>query len=160
MSSLSKQSAWEVVQEALRECSSPKQIRERCELESQRRHEQMGAIPDEIALFDRIAGALDGLNDQGGADLQASPPVTSPPEPGQLFSGPKNPIGTEAVRRIMRESNSIWTFPGLLKEIQHRRWGSKATKDPQRSIEAAVHRLLYVHEEIERVGRGEYRYRS
>lgn len=77
--------------------------------------------------------------------------------PQRPISTHERPVGTEAVRRIMREGGT-WTTKGLFEELKHRGWESKTAQDPMKATEAAVSRLITVKKEIERVGRGEYRY--
>ena len=52
----------------------------------------------------------------------------------------------------------IWTIQGIFEELKHRNWDSKTAQDPLKATEAAVSRLVTVKKEVERVGRGEYRY--
>jgi hypothetical protein len=57
----------------------------------------------------------------------------------------------------MREGGT-WTLKSLYEELQHRGWESKTAQDPLKAAEAALTRLVSVKKEVERVGRGEYRY--
>jgi len=61
------------------------------------------------------------------------------------------------VRRIMNDGG-VWTARQLLDEMRKRGWESKESKNPIRPTEAAINRLWKVKKEIERVGRGQYRY--
>lgn len=69
------------------------------------------------------------------------------------------PVGIEAARRVMREGG-VWTVASLLNELQKRGWDSKDAEHPLKATEAAISRLHNVKKEIERVGRGKYRYKQ
>jgi hypothetical protein len=86
---------------------------------------------------------------------QASAPAFPQPSPAPPTGTPE---GMEAVRRIMRGSGQAWTVREVFEEMKKRGWESKDSKEPLRPAEAAVNRLWKVKGEIERVGRGRYRY--
>jgi hypothetical protein len=69
------------------------------------------------------------------------------------------PRGMEAVRRVMREGGD-WNAREIHAELEKRGWVSPDAKFPIRATEAAINRLYRVTNEIEKVGRGRYRYKS
>jgi hypothetical protein len=82
---------------------------------------------------------------------QYTPLVAGPPQ------APMRPEGMEAVRRIMKDGG-VWSARSVLVELKKHGWESKSSSDPIRPTEAAMNRMWKVKKEIERVGRGEYRY--
>jgi hypothetical protein len=86
--------------------------------------------------------------------LSGQPPVSPTPANGPDLS----PEGLVAVRRIMKEEGGVWNARQLLAEMKKRGWESKESENPIRPTEAAISRLWRVKKEIERVGRGQYRY--
>jgi hypothetical protein len=87
--------------------------------------------------------------------LSGQAPVSPTPANGPDLSRPE---GMEAVRRIMKEEGGVWNARQLLAEMRKRGWESKESENPIRPTEAAISRLWRVKKEIERVGRGQYRY--
>ncbi|HET9197624.1 MAG TPA: hypothetical protein VFN92_05130 [Solirubrobacterales bacterium] len=87
--------------------------------------------------------------------LSGQPPISTAKANGPDLSRPE---GMEAVRRIMKEEGGVWNARQLLAEMKKRGWESKESDNPIRPTEAAISRLWRVKKEIERVGRGQYRY--
>lgn len=134
--------------------------------------EALGENPEspEAAIADVEAQALDreraasklsaeakALRDiaNGIRTLSGQPPVSAMPANGP---DDRRPEGMEAVRRIMKEEGGVWNARQLLAEMKKRGWESKDSDNPIRPTEAAISRLWRVKKEIERVGRGQYRY--
>jgi hypothetical protein len=69
------------------------------------------------------------------------------------------PVGIDAVRRVMREGG-IWSAKDVLEELKRRGWEPRDAQHPQAATEAAVNRLYRVKKELDRVGRGKYRYKG
>jgi hypothetical protein len=122
----------------------------------------------QIVKLQAEANALRGIADNMRALVgnTASAPLfsaegveKSPPAAGAAPSEARDlrPEGMEAVRRIMKQGG-VWTAGGLLAEMKKRGWESKGSKNPIRPTEAAINRLWKVKKEIQRVGRGQYRY--
>lgn len=159
MNELSKQKTWVAVQELMREYpDDPNQIIARCEREAEDRERRADALRGEALAFRQMIDAVGALS---GVRAPSPAPVPAGPVPngsgGRTFSTPQRPAGTEAVRRIMRDGG-VWTIKAILEELKHRDWDSKTAQDPLKATEAAVSRLVTVKKEVERVGRGEYRY--
>lgn len=156
MNELSKQKTWVAVQELMREYpDDPNKIIARCEREAEDRERRAKALQGEAIAFRQMIDAVGSLS---GVRVAPTPqPAAVAPTGGRTFSTPEKPAGTEAVRRILREGG-IWTIKGLLEELKHRDWDSKTAQNPLKATEAAVSRLVTVKKEVERVGRGEYRY--
>jgi hypothetical protein len=110
--------------------------------------------------LDQIANGIRGLI---GADAPMKAPTPLRPSPAPIFPQPSPtppsgvPEGMDAVRLIMAEGGT-WTVASLFEEMQKRGWDSKESKEPSRAAEAALNRLWKVKKEVERVGRGQYRY--
>jgi hypothetical protein len=68
------------------------------------------------------------------------------------------PRGTEAVRVIMRQGG-VWGPNELLAEMEQRGWIDPDVMHPRKAVETAIARLYSKYREIERVGRGRYRYK-
>jgi hypothetical protein len=156
VSDQSKQRTWNAVQELMREYDDPNEIIARCEREAADRERRAEALQGEALAFRQMIEAVGSLS---GIRVPQAPvrPAGSPMAPQRPISTPERPVGTEAVRRIMREGGT-WTTKSLFEELKHRGWESKTAVDPMKATEAAVSRLATVKKEIERVGRGEYRY--
>jgi hypothetical protein len=103
----------------------------------------------------KLAAQAKALRDiaNGIRTLSGQPVSTSPASNGVEL----RPEGMEAVRRIMKEGG-VWNAKQLLAEMEKRGWESKGSENPIRPTEAAISRLWRVKKEIERVGRGQYRY--
>ena len=54
----------------------------------------------------------------------------------------------------------VWRAADMLEELKKRGWESEHSQNPVRAVEAAMNRLWKVKGEIERVGRGQYVYKS
>lgn len=67
------------------------------------------------------------------------------------------PRGTEAVRRVMREGGD-WDVRKLHAELEQRGWLNPDAMHPLKATETSLNRLYKKYGEIERVGRGIYRY--
>lgn len=65
--------------------------------------------------------------------------------------------GMAAVREVMR-TGGVWTAGQVHDELQRRGWVSPEAQHPMRATEAAINRLWRKNGEVERVGRGQYRY--
>lgn len=70
-----------------------------------------------------------------------------------------SPRGTEAVRRVMREGGT-WTVQKLHDELARRGWVNPEAKHPVKATETALSRLHGKYQEVDRVGRGKYRYKG
>ncbi|HEV2772588.1 MAG TPA: hypothetical protein VGV57_07160 [Thermoleophilaceae bacterium] len=68
------------------------------------------------------------------------------------------PRGVEAVRAIMLDGGT-WTVEDLFREMKRREWIDRDVLHPRKAVETAMHRLYAKYGEIERVGRGTYRYK-
>lgn len=110
--------------------------------------------------LDQIANGIRGLIGMA-VPARALTPLTQTPPPIIPQPSPTPPSGVpegmEAVRRIMREGGT-WTVASIFEEMKKREWESKESKEPIRAAEAALNRLWKVKKEVERVGRGQYRY--
>lgn len=71
---------------------------------------------------------------------------------------PASPRGTEAVRRVMKEGG-VWTAKRLHAELERRGWVNPGTQHPAKATETALGRLHGKYGEVERVERGQYRYK-
>lgn len=69
------------------------------------------------------------------------------------------PRGTEAARRVMREGG-VWTVKKLHDELVRRGWVNPDAQHPEKATETALSRLHKKYNEVDRVGRGQYRYRT
>jgi hypothetical protein len=67
------------------------------------------------------------------------------------------PQGAEAIRLVMKDGG-VWTSRMMLEELRRRDWESPCSTDPLRATSAAMTRLCREKHELERVGRGHYRY--
>jgi len=120
------------------------------------------AIADFEAKAERLQAEANALRQiaNGMRGLLGEPPAEVS-SAGAQASGPPvdrtRPEGMEAIRRIMKDGG-VWTSRQLLDEMKKRGWESKGSPNPIRPTEAAINRLWKVKREIERVGRGEYRY--
>jgi hypothetical protein len=156
VSDQSKQQTWNAVQGLLREYDDPNEIIARCEREAGDRERRAEALQSEALAFRQMIDAVGSLS---GIRVTPAPtrPAGGPAAPVRPVSTPERPVGTEAVRRVMRDGG-VWTIQRLFEELKHRNWDSKTAQDPLKATEAAVSRLVSVKKEVERVGRGEYRY--
>lgn len=113
----------------------------------------------------RLADAIDLLRSDRAtaAVVVTTDPDTDhvPPghEIGRTLSTPERPAGIEAIRRVMREGG-VWTAKELLEELTRRGWEPENAKHPQAATEAALNRLWKVKGELDRVARGQYRYKG
>lgn len=157
MNEQSKQHTWNAVQELMREFNDPNEIIARCEREAADRERRAGALQAEAVAFRQMIEAVGSLSGIRVPPAPAQPVAATPVAPQRAISTPERPVGTEAVRRIMREGG-VWTIQTLFEEMKHRGWDSKTAQEPLKAAEAALSRLVSVKKEVERVGRGQYRY--
>ncbi len=123
------------------------------ESQAARRERQIERLQGEALALREIANGMRtllGEAPQGNSGEEGA--TATPPR-----SSGMRPEGMEAVRRIMSDGG-IWTAAQLLAEMKKRGWESRGSKNPIRPTEAAINRLWKVKMEIERVGRGQYRY--
>jgi hypothetical protein len=131
------------------------------EARADERDQQGAKLHAEASAFRGIAQNMRRL--LGGDALDPEPLAPEPvvaavtPTPSHQPSNGHRPEGMEAVRRIMKDGG-VWSAGEILAEMQKRGWESKESKNPIRPTEAAINRLWKVKKEIERVGRGQYRY--
>ncbi|MBA3261836.1 MAG: hypothetical protein H0T69_05100 [Thermoleophilaceae bacterium] len=69
------------------------------------------------------------------------------------------PRGTEAARRVMRDGG-VWTVKRLHSELVQRGWVNPEAQHPEKATETALSRLHKKYHEVDRVGRGQYRYKT
>ncbi len=94
-------------------------------------------------------GALDRIE----AEVHAAIDTSKPAEPADV------PRGVEAVRAVMLDGG-VWTVDQVYKTIMRRDWIDESVMHPRKAVETAVNRLYSKYGEVERVGRGRYRYKT
>lgn len=123
--------------------------------EREQKIEKLEAEKNALRLIVSGMRTLLGEPTSASQDTTAEAPATSAPAAPQ--SSEIRPEGMEAIRQIMKPGG-VWTGGQLLDEMKRRGWESKESKNPIRPTEAALNRLWKVKKEVERVGRGRYRY--
>jgi hypothetical protein len=127
------------------------------ELKAEEREKKAGKLQAEASALKGIAENMRALVSGNPApEPKGSTEEEPTPAPTPDSNGVR-PEGMEAIRRIMK-SGGVWTGGQLLEEMKRRGWESKESKNPIRPAEAALNRLWKVKKEVERVGRGQYRY--
>lgn len=71
----------------------------------------------------------------------------------------ESPRGVDAVRAVMREGG-VWNAAHVFTALRKRGWIDPDVQHPRKAVETAVNRLYSKYGEIERVGRGHYRYKA
>jgi hypothetical protein len=133
-----------------------------CEAESARLRAEASERINLANGYDKIASGLRTVRgDAGTEDSSGSPSMPPGREHGRTMSTPERPAGLEAVRRIMRENpDELFTTRKLEAELERRGWEFSNAQDPHRAAEAALGRLWSKKGEIERVSRGNYRWKG
>jgi hypothetical protein len=125
------------------------------EAQASKREQRVEKLQTEASALRGIADHMRSLLGEAGS-TEKPPEETSAPVPPPESNGIR-PEGMEAIRQIMK-AGGVWTGGQLLDEMKRRGWESKESKNPIRPTEAALNRLWKVKKEVERVGRGQYRY--
>jgi len=131
----------------------------------------------EAKALEQIISAVGALSDPDGA-VDNPPEAALSPETALATEGSpratlaravsstasahgteEGPRGTEAVRAVMREGG-VWTTERVFEEVRKRGWIDSNVMHPRKAIETALNRLHGKYREIERVGRGRYRYKT
>jgi hypothetical protein len=129
----------------------------RLEEEARLRREIADHLLREATAYEKIIeGTQEALN--GFSEFAAARSDNLPATPPSELRNDV-PRGTEAVRVIMRQGG-VWSADGLLKEMDARGWIDPSVMHPRKAVETAITRLHSKYREIERVGRGRYRYRE
>jgi hypothetical protein len=113
----------------------------------------------EAEALDNIVAGIEVL--QGPGDTGSN----GAPSEGEHSTAPTGAVptqapapGTEAVRAVMREGG-VWNSSELHRELERRGWVAEGVQHPRKATETALNRLYQKYLEVERVGRGRYRYK-
>lgn len=99
---------------------------------------------DQTGAFAQIEAEIEAANRSDAA--------TEAPEPDA-------PRGVDAVRAVMREGG-VWDTGQVLNALSKRGWIDNDVMHPRKAVETAVNRLYSKYGEVDRVGRGRYRYKT
>lgn len=152
MATQARQTLTEALKALQRNPGNPEAVIASFEAKAAEREREIDKLMAEMGALRQIVNGMRTLLGEQAAPERSPEPTSAAPESNGI-----RPEGMEAVRRIMKDGG-VWTGKQILEEMKRRGWESRESQNPIRPTEAAINRLWKVKGELERVGRGQYRY--